>query len=303
MAVDVNAELKRRLPDGSLASWNLNTDGTDPVADAEVRARLVEILTRLREQLSVTGTVALDAPTLAALEQITVTVSNAETGLAKEATLAAVLTELSQKLEPADLANLATNATLVEVRDRLPVTGLATETTLEALRVLVNRVVAPTDYLKTENFYEVEALEGRMFGVGAHMVTDVTTPNAEMTITNPVGSGKRLIVVSWSCYADATATVLYYFDGTNTGTLRTPFSMSRHISPIPVSTSEARAGSGVYTPGSVLPMNSRVGTESPLRASGMYISLAPGQSFTQRFLGPGATNNVWMNFEYAEKNL
>lgn len=303
MAVNVDAELKRRLPDGTLAAWNLNADGTDPVADAEVRARLVEILTRLREQLSVSGTVALDAPTLAALESINVTVTNTETGLAKEATLATILTELQAKLEPSDLATLATNATLTEVRDRLPVAGLASEATLDDLRDALRAVMTPTNYLSVEEFYSVEALAGRMFGVGVELTTSVTTPNAEMTISNPVGSGKRLIVVSWSCYADAEASVLYYFDGVNSGTVRTPFNMARHLSPIPVSAMVARAGSGTYTPGEPLPMNSRVSPTSPMRASNMYISLGPGQAFTQRFLGPGATNKVWMNFEYAEKPI
>jgi hypothetical protein len=44
--------------------------------------------------------VALDTASLAALEQITVTVANPISGFSTEATLAAILTELGQKLEP-----------------------------------------------------------------------------------------------------------------------------------------------------------------------------------------------------------
>jgi hypothetical protein len=36
----VEAELKRRGPNGALVPWKLNEDGTDPVADVEVRARI-----------------------------------------------------------------------------------------------------------------------------------------------------------------------------------------------------------------------------------------------------------------------
>ena len=72
-----DVELKRGTGAG-LASWLLvddaeNTDTalSDPVIDYGARARLDALLTELAGKLSEGGTVALDAPTLAALEEIT----------------------------------------------------------------------------------------------------------------------------------------------------------------------------------------------------------------------------------------
>lgn len=51
MAVDVNAELKRRrASDGALISWDVNDDGSTPVADAEVRTRLAGLANELTLQ-------------------------------------------------------------------------------------------------------------------------------------------------------------------------------------------------------------------------------------------------------------
>lgn len=114
----VEAELKRKNPAGALISWELNADGTDPVADAGARASLVSILAELQSKLNAGGTVALDAATLAALETITAAVANfpasyplpagqvadlkTETGLAKDATLAALLSELTRARKVAE---------------------------------------------------------------------------------------------------------------------------------------------------------------------------------------------------------
>jgi hypothetical protein len=116
----VEAELRRRDTNGELVDWVVNPDGTEPVADSDARAKLQAIIDRLNA-LTVGGTVALDASTLAALENVvvmgavdvanhpvayplpaaqvtdlkTVTVENpTETGLAKEQTLSQVLGQL-----------------------------------------------------------------------------------------------------------------------------------------------------------------------------------------------------------------
>lgn len=53
MPVDVNAELKRRRKsDGALLPWEVNDDGSEPVADAEARATLREIRDRLASHLT-----------------------------------------------------------------------------------------------------------------------------------------------------------------------------------------------------------------------------------------------------------
>jgi hypothetical protein len=168
--VAVEAELKRRDPTGALIAWNLNADGTDPVADAEVRTKLGDILTELQQKLEPGGTVALDAATLAALETITasvanfpasyplptsqvtdlktVTVSNPtadpETGLAKEVTLASVLAQLDdattdtvlsvlKTLSGKDYATQATLASVLAAVDGLEAKDYATQATLATL--------------------------------------------------------------------------------------------------------------------------------------------------------------------------
>lgn len=93
----VEAELKRKNVTGNLVDWIVNDDGSEPVADAAARTKLDTIITALASLLAELnqkyegGAVALDAGTLAALEQITVTVTNPttnpETGLAKDATV------------------------------------------------------------------------------------------------------------------------------------------------------------------------------------------------------------------------
>jgi YD repeat-containing protein len=108
----IEAELKRKNASGELVAWQLNDDGTDPVADEVVRQHLENILETLSGALSavvsgqvslspetltalesvsaiVSGTVSLDEPTLTALETITVgnMIPAVETGLAKDTTL------------------------------------------------------------------------------------------------------------------------------------------------------------------------------------------------------------------------
>jgi hypothetical protein len=95
--VTIEAELKRRLSDDTLVDWVLRDAApgddlpTEPVSDLVTRQRLADVLS--------------------ALQSLSVTVTNpTETGLAKEATLAAVLAALGQEvtLDAATLAALET---------------------------------------------------------------------------------------------------------------------------------------------------------------------------------------------------
>lgn len=136
---DINVELLRRNALGVLVSWLINDDGTEPVADATThdrlsaltarldqpltvgdaaaQDRLLAILNRLDQVLTVAGVVGLDAGTLAALENVGVTVTNPtanpETGLAKDATI-----ELLRLQVAAVAANTdAVEALLSAIRD------------------------------------------------------------------------------------------------------------------------------------------------------------------------------------------
>jgi hypothetical protein len=151
----VEAELKRRNTSGALVGWVVNPDGTEPVADADARAKLQTVIEKLSAALTVGGTVALDAATLNALENITATIANhpadyplpaaqvaalkevvaavsgtvsvanmipaTETGLAKEATLQSILDVLANVEDAvhAEVANIAAN-TWTTVVSRTP---------------------------------------------------------------------------------------------------------------------------------------------------------------------------------------
>jgi hypothetical protein len=116
----VEAELRRRSTTGALVDWVVNPDGTEPVADSDARAKLQTVIDKLSAALTVGGTVALDAATLAALETITASVSNFP---ASYPLPAAQVTDLKTVTVTNPTANpetgLAKDATLVQVRDHL----------------------------------------------------------------------------------------------------------------------------------------------------------------------------------------
>jgi hypothetical protein len=113
IAVRLNPDLARRqvvvIGDGETA--NLLSPATETT--------LAAILAELGQKLEAGQAVALDAATLAALEQVTVTVSNPPdlSAMATETTLAAILAELGQKLEAGQAVALdaATLAALEQV--------------------------------------------------------------------------------------------------------------------------------------------------------------------------------------------
>ena len=167
MAVEVDADLL--VDDGAGGSRQLSVDdfgvgGTGAASEATLAsalAALTAIAAELGQKFEAGGEVALSSATLAALEQVAVTgtvaVSNfpatqavsaaalplpdgAATATAQataNTALAGLLTELGQKLEPGDLAGLASDAVLAAVRDRLPAGGVASEAKLESVRALL----------------------------------------------------------------------------------------------------------------------------------------------------------------------
>ena len=133
----VEAQLRRKNAQGDVVDYvlvddtdNPDTALSDPTVDYGVRTRLSAILAELGQKLESGGEVALSAATLAALENITVTVSNPtanpETGLATQTTLASILAELGQKLEPGQpvaLDQQALDAILTPADVQLQVNG------------------------------------------------------------------------------------------------------------------------------------------------------------------------------------
>ncbi len=94
---DFSVEMLRRNTLGALVAWLINDDGTEPVADQVARDRLLGVLNRLDQALTVAGTVGLDVGSLAALEQVTIVnpTADPETGLAKDATLELVRAQVA----------------------------------------------------------------------------------------------------------------------------------------------------------------------------------------------------------------
>jgi hypothetical protein len=135
--VAVEAELKRRDPNGALIAWNLNADGTSPTADAEARSSLTsivnklgDILIELQQKLESGGTVALDAATLAALETITASVANFPASYPLPTSQVTDLKTVTVSNPTADPeTGLAKEVTLVQVRDYLD----TVETKLQSL--------------------------------------------------------------------------------------------------------------------------------------------------------------------------
>lgn len=128
----IEAELKRRLADGSLASWLLNDDGTDPVADAGARLLLQAVSDRLAQTLSVGGIVTVANPP-----------ASPEAGLAKEITLASVVTLLGDIFAAVD--GLEVTAGNIEISSGT--INLQTDEVEALLRTLRDSVYRRTDPL------------------------------------------------------------------------------------------------------------------------------------------------------------
>lgn len=135
------------------------------------------------------------------------------------------------------------------------------------------------------------AKQGRFRWSGGRAQTDVTKPNASMTIANPLGSGQDILLVRYQVEVDADADIVVLYDATSTGTIRkltNPNRRTTHFCP-----AEVRVGAGVLTGGEVQDYIRRASTNSPVAVGPFRHRIIPGTTWTVRFLGPGASNNVW----------
>lgn len=243
----VPVELQRRKPDNSLVPWYLNSDGTDPVADAAVLAQLDIKLSALgtgivgaiasTQPRTVTGTVAISNPT-----------TNPETGLAKQVTQ----TDGSQKTQVTNFPGIQpVSGPLTDTQIRatpVPVSGTvgldsAALTALENTTVTIDAAsLASLESISVQNNVATDMLDraGRLVGhvtvdnfpATVEIANDVgnAIPVAEVTglvpkVYNEVVLGYTGTDVTTVTYKQSGATVatltLTYTSGLITGVVRT----------------------------------------------------------------------------------
>ncbi len=151
-----------------------------------------------------------------------------------------------------------------------------------------------TAFLGYTGSYEDDASkQGRYRFAGGRATTSVVTPNASITLSNPAGSGVDLILNRYQVEVDAAADVVLVMDAVSTGTLMA--NLNPNFRTTVVNPGEVRIGSGVLTGGTVASVIRRAVPNSPVAVGPFRFRITPGRTFTVRFLGPGATNNVWFN--------
>lgn len=184
-------------------------------------------------------------------------------------------------------ADLALESTLAAIRDRLPaqVSG----------RVPVTSTLdAGTAFVGYTGSYEDDASkQGRYRYAGGKASTSLANPNASLTLTNPAASGVDLIVTRYQVEVDASADVVLLYDAVSTGVVAVNMNPNQRTSV--ANPGVCRIGAGVLTGGTVQSVTRRATTSSPVAVGPFRFRITPGRSFTTRFLGPGATNTVWLN--------
>ncbi len=267
-----------------LHNGSKSIDAANPVhtQDGTARATLEAIRVLLDRTQTVTGSVTVSNPTPAP-----------ETGLAKDGTLTSGAVRVGGTVAVSGpLTDAQLRASRVPVE--LPPGGAGlTNTELRAAAVPVQ--LAPgTAFAGYVGSYEDDAAkQGRYRFAGGKATTNVTSPNASMTLTNPAGSGVDIVITRYQVEVDAAADVVLIYDAVSTGTLvanTNPSQRSTVTNP-----GEVRVGSGVLTGGDVQSPIRRAQPNSPVAVGPFRFRITPGRTFTVRFLGPGATNTVWFN--------
>lgn len=147
--------------------------------------------------------------------------------------------------------------------------------------------------------YEARAVEsGRYRFAGSKVTTSVTTPNASLTLSNPLDSANDIIITRYSVEVDAGADIILITGATSSGTLVT--NLNPNQSTEFVTRGEARAGAGVLTGGTVHSPIRHAQMNSPVAVGPFEWRMPPGTTWTIRFLGPGATNTCWFNIGWYE---
>lgn len=255
------AAVSGRLPDGRYLPVAITAEQrllvsnghTQPLTDAQLRAAAVPVATGLTQPLT-------------------------------DAQLAARL-----PLPVATPSGLATDAALVPLLDGL-------EALLTTLRDEQMRRTDPLVHGESFIGYvgeseEIATRQGRYRWSGGKAATSVVSPNASATLTNPLGSGVDLVLTRYSVEVDASADIVIVYDAVSSGTLMrntNPNQRNTIVNP-----GECRVGSGVLTGGTAQDYTRRAGTQSPISLGPFRHRIPPGKTWTVRFLGPGAANNVW----------
>lgn len=151
--------------------------------------------------------------------------------------------------------------------------------------------------------YEERAVEVGLFRwSGGKAQTSIASPNASLTLTNPTGSLRDIIMTRFSVEVDADADVVYVHEATSSGELRPAFNPN-HLHETDATYAEVRIGAGVLTGGTQLSMVRRATTSSPVAVGPFEWRIQPGHSWSVMFVGPGATNNVYFNIGWFEVDL
>ncbi len=140
--------------------------------------------------------------------------------------------------------------------------------------------------------------QGRWRWSGGKAQTNVTTPNASCTLSNPAlkadgvtPNDVDLILTRYQVEVDASADVVILHDAVSSGALRKNTNPNRRTTV--ANPGECRVGAGVLSGGEPQDYTRRAGTNSPVAVGPFRHRITPGTTWTVRFLGPGATNNVW----------
>lgn len=148
---------------------------------------------------------------------------------------------------------------------------------------------------------EDKAVEAGLYRFsGGKATTSLTSPNASLTLTNlafmadgVTPNDRDLILTRYMVEVDASADVVVMYDATASGAAMPVTNPNRRLAgPNP---GQVRVGSGILTGGNVEPITRRATTSSPVAVGPFEWRITPGKSWTVRFLGPGATNTVWIN--------
>lgn len=243
----------------------------------------------------VTGTVALDAPTLAALETITAIISGA---VALDAATLAALESISAVVSgTVAVSNFPASVEVSnDTGSPLPISGTVAldSSSLAALETITALLGSSTAFAGFMGDAEQAAVnQGRYRFAGAKIPTSVTSPTASITLVNPVGSNVDLILMRYQVEVDAAADVVLMTDSESTGTVAE--AMNPNLSISVANPGEVRTGSGVLTGGVVSSVIRRAQPNSPVAVGPFRFRIPPGRTFSIRFLGPSATNTVWMN--------
>lgn len=125
---------------------------------------------------------------------------------------------------------------------------------------------------------------GELYVVGGYVALSTTAPQGSLWLSNPVGSGKTLLVTQWSTYCQTgNAKVEYLIDATSAGGALVPFQTNAAGG---TSVAVAKIGVGALTGGTFIPAGHIAAMNAPLEKQ-VPIFLSAGKSLAIRIVGYG----------------